>query len=131
MYATWELLRDVLRLREVLITFGSFVLQHVLFLKVNVPAEVELPVEMKWKKWWWVQSTEYVLLVDFTDLEKYPCLMNYLKVLFISLIHLKNFHGICVLPKVACVHFVPVLSLLTWILMFLRQFCKLCSLVAR
>lgn len=44
MYATWELLRDVLRLREVLITFGSFVLQHVLFLKVNVPAEVELPV---------------------------------------------------------------------------------------
>lgn len=39
--AMWKLLRDVLRLREVLITSGSFVLQRVLFLKVNVPAEVE------------------------------------------------------------------------------------------
>lgn len=43
-YAVWKLLRGALHLREVLITFGSFVLLRVFFLKVNVPAEVELPV---------------------------------------------------------------------------------------
>lgn len=50
-----------------------------LFLKVNVPAEVELPVQMEVREM--VVSTEHraCFISGFRDLEKYPCLMNYFK----------------------------------------------------